>query len=76
MESYIATTEAFLGLLQSAMSEEEFERSASAAEEMYEQFRLIAEKNELNIREMLNAILSINCGTMELMKEQLEQLKE
>lgn len=76
MESYIANTQAFLGIVQATISDSEFKRSCEAGEKMYEAFSTIANEYGLNMREMLNAVLSINVGILEVMQEQLKEMKE
>jgi hypothetical protein len=75
MENYINATEAYLGMIQSTMSDEEFKRSTKAGEEMYEEIKKITAKHNLNITEMLNSTLAIHMTILEVCNEQIEEMK-
>ena len=66
MEKYIEQTEIVIGLVQEAMSDASFEKSKVTGEEMYEAFIKIAEDNQLNVYELLNAVGAIYLAILEL----------
>lgn len=75
MEEFLNKSKGFLGLLQSAMTQAEIERSGEAADEMFEQIRLVTADKELNIREMANAALAVQVELLQIIMEQTEERK-
>lgn len=75
MESYIANTKAFLGIIQASLTDEEFKKSCEAGEKMFTAFSSISNEHELNMREVLNAALSVTVGVLQVLEEQLNEKK-
>lgn len=73
MDEYLYYTKAFIGIIQSSLSEEELERSKKAGMEMVEAITNISEKYQLSVREMLNTTLGIHEAILETIQEQLDK---
>ncbi|ACK98807.1 MULTISPECIES: hypothetical protein [Bacillus] len=76
MEKYLAQTQALLGMIQATISEEELKQSSKAGEEMWKEIRGITDNYQLNIQEMLNAILSCHYTILEAVNEQIHETKK
>lgn len=75
MEEFFNQSKGFLGILQSIMSQEERERSAEAADAMFEQIRQVTADKKLNVREMANAALAVQVELLEIIMQQTEEMK-
>jgi hypothetical protein len=76
MEKYVNQTKGLLVMLQSSLGEEELHRSAKAGEEMWEALRKVTDDHGLNVREMLNATLSVNHEILEMIDNQMKEAKK
>ncbi len=66
MDEFLNKSKAFLGLLQSTMGEDSRAKSAEAAEVMYASMTEIVNNRELNMQEMVNAVLAITTEVLEI----------
>lgn len=73
MDEYLYYTKAFIGILQSSLSQEELERSKQAGMEIFEAIMKINEKYQLSVKEMLNTTLGIHEAILETIQEQLQK---
>lgn len=76
MESYLQFTEAYLGMIQVTLTDEEMDRSSKAGEEIFDAIAEITDKYNLTIKEMLNATVGVHYSIMKSADEQLEEYKE
>lgn len=76
MEEYIKQTQGLLGLVQASITEEEMANSTEAGTKIWDMMREITAEHNLNVQEMLNAILACNLTVFEAANEQLEQQKK
>lgn len=76
MESYLQFTEAYLGMIQTTLSDEELKRSSKAGEEIFDAIAEITDKYNLTIKEMLNASVGVHYSIMQSTDDQLQEYKE
>lgn len=74
MEEFINKTRGFLGVLQSILTGEEKERSAQAAQEMYDEITKVVQGKDLNFREMLNAAIAVQVSILEIAVQQMNEI--
>ncbi len=76
MEGYISQTEGILTIIQSAMKEEERDKSAQAGIELWEHIRALVDKHDLTISEMLCATLGCHLTIIETANDQINETKK